>query len=113
LVWGIEVTILSVEGAACGYSAVISASKINRDLMNITVDCDCEIIARWSKGLLEFNWRDSLRPKTRIAQLVKGETISHAACPVPLAVRKAIEVEIGAARPQDINITFVTHDQDR
>jgi hypothetical protein len=29
---------------------------------------------------------------------------------VPLAVRKAIEVEIGAALPEDIHITFVAHD---
>lgn len=110
---GIEVTIVSVEGAACGSSVVISASRRNRDLMNITVDCDCEIIKRWSQGLLEFNWRESLRPDSGIAQLVKGEMIPHAACPIPLAVRKAIEVEIGAARPQDIHITFVAHDWGR
>ena len=110
---GIEVTIVSVEGAACGYSAVISASGRKRDLMNVTVDCDCEIIERWSRGLLEFNWRESLRPDPGIAQPVKGEMIPHAACPIPLAVRKAIEVEIGAARPQDIHIKCVAHDEGR
>ena len=103
-------TIVSVEGAACGFSAVIAASRINRDLMSVKVDSDCEIIERWSQGLLEFNWRESLRPDAGITQLVKGEMISHAACPIPFAVRKAIEVEIGAARPQDIHITFVAHD---
>jgi len=81
--------------------------------MNITVDCDCEIIKQWSQGLLAFHCRDSLRPETEIARLVKGETILHAACPVPLAVRKAIEVEIGAALPRDTHITFVAHDWDR
>ncbi len=65
-----EVTMVSVEGAACNFSAMISASKINRDLMNITVDCDCGIIERWSQGLREFNWQDSFRSDTKIAQLV-------------------------------------------
>jgi hypothetical protein len=55
-----EVTMVSVEGATCGFSAVSSALKINHDLMNITVDCDCEIILR-----------DCLRPVMGIAQLEK------------------------------------------
>jgi hypothetical protein len=107
---GSDLTIVSVEGAACGFSMVISASREDRDLMKVVVNGNCEIIEQWSQGLHVFNWRDSLRPDTKIAWIVRGETIPHAACPVPFALRKAMEVEIGAARPQDIHITFLAHD---
>jgi hypothetical protein len=32
--------------------------------------------------------------------------IRHTACPIPAAILKAIEVEVGIALPQDVTITF-------
>jgi len=37
---------------------------------------------------------------------VASRDISHAACPVPSAILKAIEVEVGAALPQDVTMTI-------
>jgi len=106
-------TIVSVEGAVCGFPAVISASRIDRDRMKVTVECGCETVGRWSRNLQDFDWRDSLRPDMGIAELVKGgELISHAACPVLFAVRKAIEVEVGAALPRDIHIRFTARKEE-
>ncbi len=106
-------TIVSVEGAVCGFPAVISASRIDRDRMKVTVECGCETIGRWSRNLRDFDWRDSLRPDTGAGQLVReGMTISHAACPVTYAVRKAIEVEVGAALPRDIHIRFAAREEE-
>jgi hypothetical protein len=35
-----------------------------------------------------------------------AQHIRHTACPIPTAILKAIEVEVGIALPKDVTITF-------
>ena len=72
----------------------------------LTVESECKAIKRLGTELTrvdpfrEFTYRGE-GPRT--FQLA-AEYCSHAACPVPVGIIKAIEVEAGLALPADVTI---------
>ena len=75
------------------------------------ISSDCEMVSLLGSHLSELDSRDALRPHGRSAVYECAfQHIKHVACPVPAAILKAIEVELGAALPRDVSIRFEPHD---
>ena len=80
----------------------------------LTVESECKAIKRLGT---ELNRVDPLREFTyrgegpRTFQLA-AEYCSHAACPVPVGIIKAIEVEAGLALPADVTIKVTKYDSE-
>lgn len=75
------------------------------------ISSDCEMVASLGSQLSELDSRDALRSHGRSAVYECAfQHIKHVACPVPAAILKAIEVELGAALPGDVSIRFKPRD---
>jgi len=89
----------------CGFNTTVETHMEDMNC-KITIKSECPAIQKWGEALSEVN------PYREISFRGKGPTIleagkqycTHAACPVPVGIIKAVEVEAGLALPQDVVI---------
>lgn len=96
-----------IHAGICGFRTTVETA-MDGDMCKVTIDSDCSAIQRLAKHLTlvdplrEFTLRGE-GPET----LALGQKYcSHAACPVPVGIIKAIEIEAGLALPLDVSITL-------
>lgn len=97
---------VEVLAGVCGFRTRIVARA--DELYNVTLEItsDCAHIRKLAEQLTEVSALEELmRPiqQTTVYQLA-GTCRTHAACPVPSAILKAIEVAAGMALPADVQI---------
>lgn len=96
-----------VASGACGFTAVVRAGKGAERTFEISVESGCAMVRQMAAEITRLGRRDAL---TGILQnpvyLAAGRHLKHAACPVPAAVLKALEVEAGLNVPKDATIVF-------
>ncbi|MBI4321503.1 MAG: hypothetical protein HY675_23670 [Chloroflexi bacterium] len=103
-------TRVGANGGACGFDAIIEVVRIDRDTVRVTIDSECEQITAMNPDLTILNWRRGVfcrMCESRVYQSASHH-INHTACPIPAAILKAIEVEVGIALPEDVSISFQT-----
>ncbi len=99
---------VSVNGGNCGFNSTITVEKIDRSTVRVSVQSDCEHVQKMNPDLTSLDMRQTIFGKM-INSLVyqsASQHLRHAACPVPTAILKAIEVELKMALPKDIVIHF-------
>lgn len=95
-----------INAGVCGFHTIVKAQARENFLTALQIESQCEAIQRLAKHLTEVNALNEISfqgdpPET----LQKGaEYCSHAACPVPSGILKAIEVAAGLALPVDATI---------
>jgi hypothetical protein len=96
-----------IEAGICGYSTTVETTSNGNYEIGITIESECKAIQRMGENLVavnalnEISFRGGKMPVT----IEKGiEYCSHAACPVPAGVIKAVEIEAGLALPKDVSI---------
>ncbi len=101
-------TKVTVDAGACGYRATIEIEKVDRHTVKVALHSDCEEIVAMNPDLAELNWRRGVFCKIAESRvyLSAAQHVKHAACPVPSAILKAIEVEVGIALAKDVIIKF-------
>ena len=102
-------TRVAVACGACGFQADIEVVRDGKRAVSLRLVSDCAAVTRWAAAAGRIDWRVALG---RTAEALKFwqsalDTLEHRGCPVPVAVVKAIEVEIGAALPVDAAIHFL------
>jgi hypothetical protein len=98
-----------VNPGVCGFSTTIEVNKQEKRRVSIKIESGCENISSLSGSLKEMDMRDILKPRGENEVHVQASSHKlHAACPVPEAVIKAIEAELGLALPRDASIHFET-----
>lgn len=92
----------------CGYVTTVDATKIEGYRIGLKIETDCPHIQKMIPDLIEVDAINEISPKRGTPLILqKGlEYCTHAACPVPVGIIKAVEVEAGLALPQDATITF-------
>jgi hypothetical protein len=94
-----------VSAGICGFKTTI---KAERDDMNckLTISSDCEHINGLAQDLtiVDPYQEISHRGEGPVTLKLAAEHCPHAACPVPAAIIKTIEVESGLALPADVII---------
>lgn len=105
-------TRITVDAGICGFTTLIEVVTLSSQRVRVSVTSDCEMVSKMGEELRDIDWRDALKQQENCL-LYKSlqQHIKHVACPVPIAVLKAIEVEVGAALPGDVVIRFETTSQ--
>jgi len=100
-------TTLEVEGGICGYVSTVRASRTSPSTIRVDIESDCAMVMACAEDLNELHIKDALNPRRDgWVHNLMFKHIRHAGCPVPTAVAKALEVELGAALPKDAHIRF-------
>ena len=96
-----------VKAGACGFTSVIRADKGRERSVDISVDSGCAMVQKMAAEISSLGRRDALSGLlTNPVYLAAARHLKHAACPVPSAVLKALEVEAGLNVKKDATIVF-------
>ena len=101
--------VVEVADGSCGFSTRIVAHMEDAAQVAITVSSECDAAAKWGKKIGRVDWRQCLGPRPLESSLWQSalETLNHRSCPVLTGVLRAIEAEVGAAKPAAILIRFL------
>ena len=98
----------TIQAGVCGFVTAVEARMDEDDpmLCHLTIHSDCEAIQKMGKALTEVNPYKEISFKRATPQTYQAafEYCTHAACPVPAGIIKAVEVEAGLALPVDVKI---------
>jgi hypothetical protein len=100
-------TRVSVEAGICGFTSTIEVSKLSAKKVRVDITSDCEMVSKLGEQLRDVELRNALKlPENPLLCKCAHRYIRHVACPVPIAILKAIEVEVGLALAKDVVIHF-------
>lgn len=97
---------VKVNPGVCGLKTVIKVSSEDMQNAVIEIVTECPNIAPMAQELKEVDGYEECFSKlgdSRVYELAK-KYCKHAACPVPSAIIKGIEVACGLALPKDVDI---------
>lgn len=100
-------TTVSVNPGNCKYTVLIKAEKVEGGKLNISLSTECKMVLKMLDDISLLDMRTIFtnhinNPVYRSA----SKHLKHAACPVPCAILKAAEVELGLCLADDIKIEF-------
>jgi|SRR5208282_5929856 len=96
-----------INPGACGFLATVVVKKNENKNFSVTITSECLMVSKLGTEIPELTMRDVFRRLLDNPVYRKGAAcLKHAACPVPSAILKALEVEAGLNVPKDISITF-------
>ncbi|HET7010951.1 MAG TPA: hypothetical protein VFI11_09270 [Anaerolineales bacterium] len=109
-------TVVNVHAGACGHTARITVEPIDDRHVRVRIESECDQITAMNDDLAHLRWKgkghEVFRPMNESAIYRSANLrIRHTACPIPSAILKAIEVEVGAALPKDVTLTFPAEDE--
>jgi hypothetical protein len=98
----------------CGFNTTVEAKKDDAGQMQLTIESDCKGIQRLAGELIQVDpYREfTYRGQGPLTFEKAAEYCSHAACPVPVGIIKAVEIEAGLALPADVSIKLSKSDQE-
>lgn len=105
---------VTVDAGCCGVKAVVRVKKTGDTGVSVRVSSDCEMLANMNPDLTEVNWREGVFGRISDCSIyeIASRHIQHTTCPVPAAILKAIEVEVGLAAPVSVTMTFDPDDRE-
>jgi hypothetical protein len=89
----------------CGFMTIVE-SKMDGETCQLSIKSECKAIQKLAKNLNRVDPFHEISTRREMPDtLVAGSQFcSHAACPVPVGIIKAVEVEAGLALPKDVSI---------
>jgi len=89
----------------CGFNTTVQTT-MNGRTCHLDIQSECNAIQRLAENLLEVDPFKEISFRRQLPQTYEAahQYCSHAACPVPSGIIKAIEVEAGLALPKDVSI---------
>jgi hypothetical protein len=99
---------VKVEAGACGLTVIVEAHRIDSQTVRVRIHSQCKQLTAMNPDLEEVHWRRDVfcRMTDSVVYKSAAKHISHTACPVPSAILKAIEAEVGLALAKDVSIQF-------
>ena len=104
-------THVRIDPGICGRNIALEVIKTGRRRVTVRIESDCEMVLQLSELLADISLLDAL--KTCIdSDIYKYASVCklHTACPVPMAILKAIEVEFSLALPRPVSLRFEDRD---
>jgi len=97
----------------CGFSTVVETTADGRTC-HIAISSECDAIQRLGQELTQVNPFQEISFRRAMPQTLQmgAKFCTHAACPVPVGIIKAVEVESGLALPRDVSIKISKTDKD-
>lgn len=101
-------TTVHIQPGVCGFETEIVAVANGDFAVKLSITSACPQIVRLAESLGQISALDILRQPIQETTVYReaGAAQCHAACPVPSAIIKAIEVASGLALPADVHMTI-------
>jgi hypothetical protein len=98
--------VVLVEAGVCGHRASITADKTAGYAVRVHIDSDCPHVQKIAPEPLEVDALRQIGLRGGLPSLLETAyaNCAHAACPVPSALIKAVEVAAGLALPGDVTM---------
>jgi len=97
-----------IDAGNCGYHTTVEANIIKDYQVGLKIDSDCKHIQKLAENLSQVDAMNeiSFRRGKHIPDIIQAgiQHCTHAACPVPVGILKAVEVAAGLALPQESKI---------
>jgi len=98
---------LAVDPGICGLKTMISAESENDRICAIRIESECEAVQALEA---DVGATDAYEAAFKLflenpVYLAAARHCKHAACPVPSAIVKAVEVACGLALPRNVSMT--------
>jgi hypothetical protein len=89
----------------CGFNTTVH-THMNGASCAVSIQSECDAVERLAGELAQVNpWQEiSFRGDGPTTLQMGAKYCHHPACPVPVGIIKAIEIEAGLALPQDVSI---------
>jgi len=89
----------------CGFHTRVEATQ-DAESVKVQISSECDAIRKLAEHLTEVNPFKEISFRRAVPQTYQEamKYCTHAACPVPAGIIKAIEVEAGLALPADVSI---------
>ena len=103
-----------VYSGVCGFNTKVGAQKNEAGQVKLTIESTCKAIQRLAADLPQVDpFREfTYKGEGPLTYEAAAEHCSHAACPVPVGIIKAVEIEAGLALPADVSIKLSKSDQE-
>lgn len=97
--------VVKVDPGICGLPSVVKAESEDGQICSVSVETNCEAVKAMMEELKEVDaFQAAFSNFTENpVYAAAARHYKHAACPVPSAVIKAIEVACGLALPKDVS----------
>ncbi len=94
-----------VHAGVCGFTTIVETT-LDGDVCKVAIQSECTAIQRLAQSLTEVNpyQEISYRRKMPLTLEMAARFCNHTACPVPVGIIKAVEVESNLALPADVTI---------
>lgn len=98
----------TIQPGICGFTTAVKVTTAGKRRCTITIESECPHIQKLSAALTEVDPFKEISFRGEGPSVLKlgTEYCSHPACPIPVGIIKAIEVEAGLALPKDVEITL-------
>lgn len=102
-------TKIKVCPGVCGLESVICADSEDMVEAELTVETQCPFVRKMIESIEQpiSAYEVCFGKPGKGAIYDAAESLAHAACPVPSAVVKLLEVECGLALPKNVSFEFV------
>ncbi len=89
----------------CGFNTTINVRRNGHGCL-VDIHSECSAIQRLAEHLTEVDPLKEISFRRQLPKTYEAahQYCSHAACPVPSGIIKAVEVEAGLALPRDVSI---------
>ena len=89
----------------CGFSTQVEA-EMNGQKCELKITSECAAIQRMAEELIEVNPYQEISFRRAMPKIheIGIKHCTHAACPVPVGILKAVEISAGLALPADVAI---------
>jgi len=96
-----------IDAGKCGYQTRVE-TEMDGERCTIKISSECKAIQRLAEELVSVEpyGEISFRRKIPVILQMGAKNCTHAACPVPVGIIKAVEIEAGLALPQDVHISL-------
>lgn len=100
---------VKVNPGVCGFTSVLKIESEDMQMATVSVETECSHIKELVASLGELDSFVECLGKFGKGELSEKATLlcKHAACPIPTAILKAIEVECGLALPRNVEIEIL------
>jgi hypothetical protein len=107
LAGGINMTRVSIDPGICGFPTIVEIEKIGKRKFSVILTTECEKLGQLASHIETLDLVDIFKhPKDSRLYDVVADCKIHPACPAPVGIIKALEVEAGTALARDVVIRF-------
>jgi hypothetical protein len=98
----------------CGFTTSVKTHTDDSGQVQLDIQSDCKAIQRLAADLTQVDpFREiTYKGEVPLTFELAADHCSHAACPVPIGIIKAVEIEAGLALPADVWIRLSKTDQE-